>query len=33
MRMLSAGCCVPGGSWFRTEFTLVLISVNALSES
>ena len=30
---LSTGCCASGGSWLRTELTLVSISVSALSAS
>ena len=30
---VSTGCCEPAGNWFRIEFTLALISVNAESGS
>jgi hypothetical protein len=30
---VNTGCCACGGSWLRTEATLVLISVNARFES
>jgi hypothetical protein len=30
---VKVGCSVPGGSWLRTDATLVLISVSALSAS
>jgi hypothetical protein len=30
---VSTGCCACGGSWLRTEFTCVLISVSARLES